>query len=1043
MDNDIPLKYLATDLAHLDEALSVDKEKWRIPGWDQLTPQDRKEWLRPREQRRLKSSSLFQSRLEQIITERKHANDNVHEHGDVDAGVKRRKLSSHSSQVGANSSLPEQGDGPQASSAASTSPDTKHHQLDHNREAIAKFSAFLESIDSAPPESIKDEDVAVEVEAFATVFSEVRGTDFHSTSLTADFNGPNQPLSTLDPPLSLNRLPTDLAHRISDLLLTGATSTSLGFSASVTVCQVLFWGRFCGLPLPPASTVQLRIDLLKLCRIRPNVAIDGCLVPALTSSTGLVAEQAKFLEQVVSAKDDGLSPTAATTLVEHLARRFDKAGIPLAEWGNLHAQVLRTIFDNPALTAAAPAFVSVLAVFPADFRRTPRFGSLVQNFVSNKIRRLENTTGDGGSSLGTDVVEGLKAGDALLGLHGGSQRTPPSIEDAVAKFSNKRVIFDISKGESAPQQASSTNSEQGEFILESELPKPFRVLGPRSMATMDFRSNRLNLHVDEQNFRSSSYILYPATTHRMLRFAGNEESEPPLLTEVNSSQLQLGVFRSATSPVTGDSSAPWRVSETFVPPETLESLNQEMDSLLQAYRMVQEADENRLEVVVRVNALRNLATACMDVSRIASRLASSLDGRSRSKSPRPPLTISVKAPVKRTNTVSTPQTAIPLGHVKQAPQTEPALHPKAVAQSVISNVSGSNVAASNVAQFLSPIRYGTVTCSIGHPPCGETFICSSDPVGFDSDGEDVTYLEQGNKRVDHKFCPWVEHVRNIHRVQASQLDKEVSYACPLCEFRSSRDGNVYSHLLIQQHHPHTKHFFCPVCKDAPSFRDKHGAARHFKDVHGRGANKRRRRKKHREQNNVAPAGSESDADNNGSRRSTDDLDSDASSRPSSYGSYTSGEESIPRSLVGASGSVSEINSMYGRFGISEMGSFSTFSPSDSMFSAVSNPFAAVGDFSPPPATGFDGGNFMIGSHIPGMTLFADDQMLGLESGNFTPTATVSPLRPTPARSRHLTSIHEAELASGFEWSQTSSGGVSADSLPTSGVALGDLKLFGD
>ncbi|KAI9001827.1 hypothetical protein DFJ74DRAFT_697318 [Hyaloraphidium curvatum] len=51
--------------------------------------------------------------------------------------------------------------------------------------------------------------------------------------------------------------------------------------------------------------------------------------------------------------------------------------------------------------------------------------------------------------------------------------------------------MDKSKGESEDVAAGKP------YVLESELPAPTRVLAPNSAMTMDFRINRLNLHVSK------------------------------------------------------------------------------------------------------------------------------------------------------------------------------------------------------------------------------------------------------------------------------------------------------------------------------------------------------------------------------------------------------------------------------------------------------------------------------------------------------------------------------------------------------------------
>ncbi|KXS21103.1 hypothetical protein M427DRAFT_51382 [Gonapodya prolifera JEL478] len=567
---------------------------------------------------------------------------------------------------------------------------------------------------------------------------------------------------------------------------------------------------------------------------------------------------------------------------------------------------------------------------------------------------------------------------------------------------------------------------------------------------------------------------------------------------------KLAVSRASTAPVVGGSSRP-------NDPINVTTLTESVSSLVETFRIAQQTiTDSSYEISERVRALRLIAEESSAVSEEASRLASVLEASatSRPKSPRPPLTISVKPILKRSNTVSTPQTAIPLGKAKHPAVT---MVPPTTAPMQPVMRSGS-AAQFEALHFAPSARYGTITCTIGDPPCGESFACSSDAVGFDSDVEEVTYLDQGNKRVDFKFCTYVEHVRERHRIQATEKDGEVAYSCPLCHFRSARDGNVYSHLLVQLHHPHVKHFYCPACKDAPSFRDKHAAARHFKDVHGRGQQgKRKRRTKHRHQEQAAPAGSVPEKESSHTRLIInpgpippldDPSDSDASSnntRPSSA-SYTSGDESASASSAPLSSTsdrrLSDLNARVNRVTLGEpVSSGFVGAGADPMFGLVSTggPYVVASSTLSDP-TGYH-------SHDQGSVFAFDEPVLAdlglyamdMDAGVSTPTATQVPndhnRRPRTIAGMHGmhgvrgVQVHGGHrdagvglgagaryMTAGERWiglsglaaaaaevedpamaglgglgegmgSQVSSG-RSDVSLPTAGVPLGDLALFG-
>ncbi|KAI9099978.1 hypothetical protein DFS34DRAFT_648922 [Phlyctochytrium arcticum] len=40
---------------------------------------------------------------------------------------------------------------------------------------------------------------------------------------------------------------------------------------------------------------------------------------------------------------------------------------------------------------------------------------------------------------------------------------------------------------------------EADIVTEADIPEPRRILGPRSMATMDYVDNRLNVHIDEND----------------------------------------------------------------------------------------------------------------------------------------------------------------------------------------------------------------------------------------------------------------------------------------------------------------------------------------------------------------------------------------------------------------------------------------------------------------------------------------------------------------------------------------------------------------
>ncbi|KXS21102.1 hypothetical protein M427DRAFT_151245 [Gonapodya prolifera JEL478] len=370
------MQYLSKDLDALGQVLAKNTEKWRIEGWEKLTPEERVRRIRPERTKPRALSNLFESHLENLALERKREEEDAIDLNfaeDFSSPNKRQKLSSPPGDKKEPAAV-----GPSESTPSQSVP-TQGEQI---REATKRFTAFLESLENS---SVADEIVAQEVDEFAVASGGER----------------------LPHQVPLHLLPAELAHRVFEQLLVGSAAVSRSFSTSVVICEVVLGQRFKLLPLPPSSTVHLRLDLLNLCRNRPNVAIEGCLSPALMNPAGLNGDQAKLLVQLVSAKNDGLSPAGATMLIETLSRKLDPLETELATWGDQHGSVMKATIERASVTwASAGAFASILGRFPPDYRRSARFGSLVQQLVSVKLRRLASA-GDSGR-VSREAVERIR-----------------------------------------------------------------------------------------------------------------------------------------------------------------------------------------------------------------------------------------------------------------------------------------------------------------------------------------------------------------------------------------------------------------------------------------------------------------------------------------------------------------------------------------------------------------------------------------------------------------------------------------------------------